>query len=554
MADQISADDCYDLIVIGSGVAGMVAAITAARHGLRALIIEKEPLWGGVSSYSGGYLWVPNHHLMAKDGHHDSEALALTYMNKVIGEVSPASSAARRLAYVRNAARVVKTLEDDGYEWGYAQKFPDYYMEEHGGSDNRGVVAAAFDGKKLGPWFATMCRPNNFPPIVIDAWDALALLTPFSHIGTVLKVVARTLWWRLLGRAPLGAGQALVARLMIIVQRYGVEVRLNAPLKELQIENGKVVGVVAGQNGQQVTLRARAGVVLAAGGFARNDAFRRRYQPVGSGYTAAMHAGDTGDAIQIGMALGAATALMEHAWWMSTVILPDGDQRMLLWERALPYSMIVDQLGRRFVNESRSYNDLGRTIIEHSREAPATPSWLIMDARHRRRYAFQSWPGGYTPQKMINAGFFTKADSLADLARQCDIDAATLQATVDRFNGFARSGIDEDFGRGNTSFDRAWGDPACKPNPNLGTIERAPFWAVKVYPGDLGTKGGLLTNEHARVLKENSEPIAGLYACGNTSASVMGTTYPGPGSTLGAAAVFAQLAVEHAASRFAGKV
>ena len=191
MTEQIHADDNYDLIVVGSGVAGMVAAITAARHGLRALIIEKEPVWGGVSSYSGGYLWVPNHHLMAKDGHHDSEALALTYMNKVIGEVSPASSAARRLAYVRNAARVVKTLEDDGYEWGYAQKFPDYYMEEQGGSDNRGVTAPAVDGKRLGAWFDTMNHPSNFPPIVIDAWDAIDLLTPLSHPGIALKVAAR---------------------------------------------------------------------------------------------------------------------------------------------------------------------------------------------------------------------------------------------------------------------------------------------------------------------------------------------------------------------------
>ena len=541
--DQTS--DNYDLIIAGSGAAGLSAAISAARSGLKVIVLEKESLWGGVTCYSGGVLWTPAHHLMLADGGQDSEEQALTYMERVIGDAGPASSPARRSTFVRNAARIIKLLEEEGMEWSYQRGFHDYYSEETGASDCRGVGAKVFDGKKLGPWLATMRRSAAYPPVAVAADEMIPILTPLTHPWTMARVVLRTLWWRLCQRLPLTVGQSLAGQLMLVAQRHGVDVKLNTAVKDLIVEDGKVVGVVVQHNGQANRLRARAGVMLCAGGFAQNGAFRRRYQKIGAEYSAAVNPGDSGDLIQLGMAHSAATALMEAAWGMPTVVLPDGEARMLLWERCLPHSIIVDSAGKRYMNEAQSYNDVGRLMLEHG--APETPSWIIMDARHRRRYPFLTFPGGMTPRKMIDAGFFIKANSLSELAQKCGIDAANLQLTVARFNAQAVTGIDHEFGRGNTKFDRVWGDAKVKPNPNLGAIEQAPFWAVRVYPGDLGTKGGLLTDENARVLREDGSAIEGLYASGNTSASVMGRSYPGPGSTLGPATVFGWLAAEYAA-------
>ena len=537
--------DNYDLIIAGSGAAGLSAAISAARNGLRAVVLEKEPLWGGVTCYSGGVLWTPAHHLMLADGLRDSEEQALAYMERVIGDAGPASSLARRRAFVGNAARIVKQLEEEGVKWSYQRGFHDYYSEETGASDCRGVGAKVFDGKKLGQWLNTMRRSAAYPPVAVAADEMIPILTPLTHPGTMARVVMRTLWWHLCRRVPLTVGQSLAAQMMMVAQRHGIDVKLNTPVTDLIVENNKVVGVVTQHNGQAIRLRARAGVMLCAGGFAQNNAFRRRYQKVGADFSAAVNPGDTGDLIQLGMAHGAATALMEAAWGMATVILPGGEARMLLWERCLPHSIIVDTSGKRYMNEAQSYNDVGRLMLEHG--APETPSWIILDARHRRRYPFLTFLGGMTPKKMIDAGFFIKANSVSELAQKCGIDATNLQATIARFNAQAKLGIDQDFGRGNTRFDRVWGDTKVKPNPNLGAIEQAPFWAVRVYPGDLGTKGGLLTDEHARVLREDGSVIEGLYASGNTTASVMGRSYPGPGSTLGPATVFGWLAAEHAA-------
>lgn len=219
---------------------------------------------------------------------------------------------------------------------------------------------------------------------------------------------------------------------------------------------------------------------------------------------------------------------------------------MLLWERSLPHSMIVDSAGERFVNESTGYLDFGDAVLQRNRTVSAVPAWLIIDARHRRRYPFGLMLPGITPKSAMRYGFLTKADTIDELATKIGIDPAALRATVQKFNGFAHTGLDTDFGRGDNVYDNFYGDPRTKPNPNLGAIEKAPFYATRVWPGDLGTKGGLLTDEHGRVLAEKAEAIAGLYATGNTTASVMGDSYPGPGSTIGPSMVFGYTAALNA--------
>jgi 3-oxosteroid 1-dehydrogenase len=329
---------------------------------------------------------------------------------------------------------------------------------------------------------------------------------------------------------------------MLIARRHGAELRLASPLRRLLVEGGRVTGVVLEREETEQEVRAASGVVLAAGGFARNADFRRRHQPVGSDWTTTVGA-DTGDAILAAMELGAGTALLDAAWWVPAFAMPGGGMGICLWERSLPGSIIVDERGERFANESESYVDFVQTQLDRK----AVPAWLILDGRHRRRYLFATMLPGLTPKSMLESGFFVRADTLDELARQTGIDAAGLRATVERFNRFAAAGVDEDFARGQSIYDNYYGDRTVKPNPNLGPIDQSPFWATKIYPGDLGTKGGLLTDEHARVLRDDGSPIDGLYAAGNTTATVMGRTYPGPGGTIGPGMVFGYLAALHIA-------
>lgn len=542
-----------DVIIVGTGATGLVAAIAAHQAGLRPLVLEKSSQWGGTSAMSGGSLWVPGHHLMAENGVTEDMAAARSYMDAQISQTGPASSPERREAYLATGPEMVRFLADLGFEWDFSP-FPDYYPEAPGASYGRGVNAKLFDGAALGPWRKTMRSMVRIPAMVVLPHEFKSMLMPtkdFASLYNGVKVGLRTAWWKLRGKHPMFIGQALTGRLMELVLKLGIEVRLNSAVTDLLVEQGRVQGVVLGSGNGQQTIRADAGVILCAGGFARNDALRRKYQQVGADYSVAIPE-DTGDALVAAQKLGAATALMDDAWWGVSALFPDGTRSFLLWERTLPHSMIVDQTGARFANEAAPYNDLGRAMMARNRTHPANPCFLIMDARHRRDYVFANLLGGYNPGALQRAGFLIKARSLDELATKCGIDRDGLAATVKRFNGFAHTGKDEDFGRGESLFDRIYGDDAIGPNPTLGPLEQAPFWAVKVYPSDLGTKGGLLTDENGCVVNDAGEPIAGLYASGNCSASVMGRGYPGPGSTLGPAAVFAYRAARHAAGIFTG--
>jgi 3-oxosteroid 1-dehydrogenase len=330
----------------------------------------------------------------------------------------------------------------------------------------------------------------------------------------------------------------------LIVKQQGTELLLDSPLTELvQDHDGKVLGAVVTTPDGPIRIRALRAVILGAGGFANNREWRERHHGI-PGYSSAAE-GDLGTAIEAGAQAGGALALMDDAWWGASVPIPDTQPLFVLNERSDPFSIVVDQSGSRYLNESESYIDFGHHLLERDLTTPANVSWLVVDRRHRRRYMFAAMLIG--GKAMRDSGVSVTADTLEELAERMGVDTTTFLATVERFNGFARTGVDEDFGRGSTVYDNYYGDPRVKPNPNLGPIEKGPFTAVQLVPGDLGTKGGLLTDEHGRVLDESGEVIPGLYAAGNTTASVMGRTYPGPGSTIGPAAVFGYLAAKHAA-------
>ncbi|MEJ2737403.1 MAG: FAD-binding protein [Anaerolineae bacterium] len=537
------------VIVVGSGSAGFTAALAAKEEGLEPMILESTSLLGGSSAMSGGGLWIPNNPLMLKAGVHDSYESAKLYMDTVIGDVGPASSPERRKAFLREGPRMVEWLTSLGFRWSYTPGYADYYPEQPGGSEKgRCMEPDFFDLKMLGPW---QDKLNIVMPIPLHTLDAaklslsFRLFSAFLHTAKVIGI--RTIGSALTGKKLAGLGGALIGQLLYLATQRSIPIWVDSPMVELIQENDAVAGVIVEKEGEKTAIHARA-VILTAGGFAHNNEMRQKYHPhpITTDWTVA-NEGNLGAPIQAGMAIGAATALMDDAWWGPVFLDSKGEAQFMLWERSLPFGMIVDSSGKRFMNESASYVDCGHWQYERHRQVPAIPAYLIADSRHRKYYLFGMMPPRFTPKEAYESGMMVKAGSIPELAQACGIDADNLEQTVQRFNQFAATGKDLDFHRGDSAYDRVYSDPKVKPNPNLGAIEQSPFFAVRVWPGDLGTKGGLLTDEYARVLREDGSPIKGLYAAGNTSASVMGRTYPGAGSTIGPAMVFGMIAGQDAA-------
>lgn len=550
----MSHDITVDVLVVGTGGTGLAAAIAAKDAGADVLLIEGHDKWGGTTMRSGGGLWLPVNPVMQREGLPDSKDEALDYLEAAIGDAGPASSRERREAFIDAIPGVVIRLEELGVRWAAAKNYPDYYPERAGGKVGRSIEPKPFDGRRLGEWLERSRYKDAVPAPAMndDFWELSRAWSTPSGVVRGARVVFRTLGGLVTGKKLFGMGGALVMSLMRVVQDQGTPVRLSTRLVELvTADDGAVTGAVVegpvdGGSTARYTVTARGGVVLGAGGFAHRTEWRQKYHGV-PGWSAAAET-DQGTAIEQGAAVGGTLALMDDAWWGAGIDKHgEGMNSFILSERSMPFGLVVDQSGRRYVNESTSYIDFGHAMLERNKTVPAVPSWLVHDVRFRRRYLNNATLVG--SKKMKQNGDLVYADTLEELAEKIGVDRETFRATIQRFNGFARTGSDQDFHRGDSLYDRYYADPLVRPNPNLGPLERGPFSAIRIVPGDLGTKGGLLTDEHARVLREDGSVIPGLYAAGNTTASVMGRTYPGPGSTIGPAVVFGWVAAAHAAGR-----
>jgi 3-oxosteroid 1-dehydrogenase len=528
----------------------------AKQEGLDSLVVEKTEFFGGSSAISGGGLWVPNNPLMAAAGFSDSLEKARAYMDATVGDRVPA---ARKEAFLTRAPEMVAyMLQHSRLHLEVIPEYTDYYPDRPGAmTGGRALDPGIFAGGRLGP-LLNQLRIHEYDLLIDLAFSTaevkkIALFRRrFRFLLVAAKVFMRTLWGWVTGARFLGMGRALVAPLRLSLRELGVPLWLSTPVTQLIVEDGRVVGVAAEREGQPVEIRARRGVVLAAGGFPRNGEMRAKYQrpPISAEWTSASP-GNTGDAIRMGLDLGAAVDLMEEAWWGPSSLPPGGPPSFHLVERTCPGSILVDSAGRRFTNEAASYIDVVHAMYEHNRpDAVSVPAYFIVDHRSRGRYPFGAlFPGQPFPREYHESGYVKSANTIAELADEIGVDRQGLLETVARFNEFARTGKDLEFQRGESIYDRYYGDPTAKPNPCLGAIEKPPFYAVEMLPGDLGTKGGLVTDEHARVLREDGSPIEGVYAIGNASASVMGDTYPGPGSTLGPAMTFGYVAAMHASKQ-----
>jgi len=545
----MTADEAeFDVVVVGSGAAGMTAALAAAHHGLRAVVLEKTDYFGGSTARSGGGIWAPGNEVLRKAGVRDTPEQASAYLAHVAG--SPVPGALQRALLARGPEMLAFVRASTPADFAWVPGYADYYPEAPGGlAQGRSIEPVPLDAQVLGTELARL-NPAYLPAppgVTITQADYRWLSLGTRHpraILTAARVSGRAARARLLKRRMLSMGQALAAGLRAGLAAKEVPVWLGTPMTGLQVTDGRVTGVEVTRDGRPALVRAGRGVLIAAGGFERNDEMRRRYQrqPTSTEWTTGS-AGNTGDGIVAGEAAGAALDLMDDAWWGPTIPLSGGPY-FCLAERSLPGCILVNGAGQRFVNESAPYVDAVHAMYDaHAPDNPHIPAWLITDQRYRNRYVFAGLPPRKPlPRRWYRAGAVFRAPALTELAEQAGVDPGGLSKTVARFNEFAEAGRDEDFRRGDSAYDRYYGDPRCRPNPNLAPLAQAPFYAVKIVPGDLGTKGGLRTDERARVLRPDGTPIAGLYAAGNASASVMGHSYAGAGATIGPAMTFGYIA------------
>ena len=552
-----------DVLVIGSGAGALTSALAAHDGGAKVTVIEKTDLYGGTSAMSGGVLWLPNSPLNREGEGKDTAEEGKEYMKSVIQEPDLETNIDK---YVDSIPDMIDYLHNKTpLRFDVIPQFPDMYPDKPSFKMHRCHEARPFHGKTLKEnldkqreqhpqtglygtigWTAT-------ESLILQARGKGWLMVAMSMVFRYIFDLPGRLKGKRDRRQVLGG--ALVGALRKGMMDRGMDdILLNTAAGEFIVEDGRVVGVHATQDGKAIEIRANKGVIMASGGFEKNQAMREQYlgSPTDTAWSAGSP-GNTGEMIQNGEKIGADLGFMDAGWWGPTVCIPGEPQaRMLIIEKNLPGGIMVNKAGKRFVNESSSYTKVNNGMKAANQPGAETvPAYLIIDADYRAKYPLgPALPSNFQPDSMLSEATLKelkKADSIPELAKELGIDPAGLEAEVTRFNSFAMNGKDEDFQRGDALYDQYYGDADSSPtdNPCLGPIVKAPFYGMKVYPGELGTKGGVATNEHAQVLNKNGEVIPGLYATGNCSRPVTGQTYPASGATLGPAMVFGFVAGQH---------
>jgi len=550
-------EETFDFVIVGSGGGSMCAALYLKSLGLQPVILEKTEFVGGSTAMSGGVLWIPDNPLNREAGIADSPEQGRQYLDVLTTTPDPGrgGTLARRKAFVENGKEMIDFLRAQGIRLIRAKGYSDYYDDSPGGmAEGRAIVARVFDVNRLGREWSKKLRLTGLTlPLTIREVGKIGLVKRTWEGRRIAALLSwRTIKGRLLGQRLVGTGAALQGRMLEASLRAGVDIRVNSPVRELIVEDGRVCGVVvAGTDGDR-RIMSRLGVLINAGGFSRNREMRAKYQPDVSPEWTSANPGDTGEMILEAVRIGGSIDVMDESWWISTSMPPGhkGIWPLHITDIAKPHAILVGADGQRFCNEAASYMEVGqKQIARHRSGVAAIPCWMILDNQHRSNYMLSKSMPGITPGEWIRNGYLRKADTLEELASQCGVDAAGLKATVERFNGFARTGVDEDFHRGRRRYDEWFGDPTHKPSATLGTIEKGPFFALRIYPGDVGTAGGIVADEFARALTPDGSVIEGLYATGNSSAPVTGRYYVGPGTSIGASFTFGYVAARHAAAK-----
>jgi len=551
-----------DLLIAGAGPAGMTAALVASLEGLDVLLCEKSDQVGGTGSTSAGTLWIPGNTQSQAAGFSDSAEQADAYLTALIGE---ATNRGLRDAYLKTGPTAIDYLcARTDVQFLACGPHPDYRSNMAGAAfAGRAIVSAPFDGRLLGDEFRRIRPPIPefmvFGGMMVGKVDIAPLVGRFQSVANFIysvKLFARYLADRL--RYPRGTrvmmGNALIGRLFYSLRRRGVPILFDTSIVNVVGERDGVTGARLNVGGKDVLVRTGKGVVLSTGGYAHNERFRQAFMPQPVPAYSMSYEGNRGDGVAIGQRLGAAIApeRCTSGLWTPVSGAPraDGSKGMfphLVLDRAKPGLIAVNSAGRRFVNEAASYHDFVLAMFESHKSAPSIPAWLICDASFIRKYGLGIvYPGHRNPEKFVDNGYLMSARMIDKLADRIAVDAAQLRETITRYNGFAETGVDVDFGKGETGLNRFNGDAGHKPNPCVGPIATPPFYALSIWPADNAVSTGLATDIDARVLDIDGKAIPGLYACGNDMASVMGGSYPGPGTTLGPAIVFAYRAAMHA--------
>jgi len=548
----------YDVVIVGSGAGGMLTAIRCHDLGLRAMVVEKSHFYGGTSALSGGQFWIPGNHLMEQP---DERSPVEAYLRAVTkGEIDEDKMA----VYLDEGPALVRYLQHIGIDL-FTFPFPDYFPEIPGGTGNRTLAPVNFDAAELGSEFfnlreAALCW-RIFGRYAMDVPDLAVFGTRLPGWRRRFLKIALAYWldipWRRKTRRDrrLTLGGALIGRLRKAMLDRDIPLLLNTELVRLTGGSHAISGAVLNRDGREFAVSARRAVVLAAGGFEHSQELRDQYLPVSTMAQASLTPGtNAGAALRAGIAAGADTEHLEHAWWTPVMILPDPARPDTLVSHPafrLPGAFLVNKAGKRFVNESSSYDRVGQAMIAEAKKDGGSPiCWMIFDSRYRKRYAAGPiLPSDVSPDARLPAGwldnFLFRSDTIAGIAAKIGVDAGVLTLAAAQMNRCAAIGDDPDFLRGRESYDRATaGDERVQPSSCLAPVDTAPFYAIRIDLGDLGTKGGLRVDAQASVLNAQGGLIPGLYAIGNAAGSIFAGSYPGGGATLGPAMTFGYVAAQ----------